>query len=69
MLLEDKKILKKLMMSYSADVFIKDMADVALEVAGDLSDLHEGTSPAVSKRYTQIAVLLEDIVSGRPYLL
>jgi hypothetical protein len=69
MLPEDKEKLKELMMNYSADVFLREMADVALEVASDLSDLHEGCPPPVAKRYTQIAVSLEDIVSGRPYLV
>lgn len=69
MLKEDKDKLKELMMNYSADQFLKEMAEVALEVAGDLSDLHEGSPPPIAKRYTQIAVSLEDIVAGRPYLM
>ena len=69
MLPEDKELPKELMMNYSADIFLKEMAEVALEVAGDLADLHEGSPPPVAKRYTQIAVSLEDIVAGRPYLL
>jgi len=69
MLKEDKEKLKELMMNYPADVLMKELAETALEVAGDISDLHQGNAPPIVKRYTQLAVTLEDIMSGRPFLV
>jgi hypothetical protein len=69
MLKEDKETLKELMLHYPAKDLMKALSEVALEVAGDLSDLCEGHAPPIAKDYTQLSVSLEELASGRPFLV
>lgn len=69
MLKEDKEKLKELMMGYSAKVLMEALSEVALEVASDLSDMCEGHSSPIVKQYTQLSASLDDLVSGRPFLV
>jgi len=66
MLKEDREKLKELMMNYSAKDLMNELSEVALEVAGDLSDIG---SNEMSKLYTVLSVSLEELSSGRPFLV
>lgn len=69
MLKEDKDKLKELMMSYPAKDLVEALSEVALEVAGDLSDMCGGHSTPIAKTYTQLSATLEDVAKGRPFLV
>ena len=66
MLQEDKDKLKEIMMNYPAKDLMKELAGIALEVAGDVSD---AGAKEMAKDYVQFSVALDDLTSGRPFLI
>ena len=66
MLKEDRDKLKELMMNYPAKDLMAELSGVAQEVADDLSDMG---AKEMAKDYVRIVVSLEDITSGRPFLI
>jgi len=69
MLDEDRAKLMEIMSHYSVKEFMKVVAEVSLEIAGDLSDRNEGHSPPIAKEFTQLSATLEDLAEGRPFLV
>lgn len=69
MLKEDREKLKELMLQYPAKDLMKALSETALEVAGDLSDMCGGHTPPIAKDYVQLSVSLEDLATGRPFLV
>lgn len=69
MLKEDKEKLKELVMNYPPDMLLKELASAVSEVADEMADGHEGAPPPIVKRYTVMASSLEDLMSGRPFLV
>lgn len=66
MLQADKDKLKELLKVYSPKLVMRELSHVALEAAGDLSD--DGFQKE-SKEMTMLSVALDDLVSGRPFLV
>lgn len=69
MLNDDRERLKEIMTHYPVKEFMKVASEVALEVAGDITDLQGGHSPPIAKEFTQLSVLLDELVEGRPFLV
>ncbi len=69
MLKEDKEKLKELVMNYPANILLKQLAETVSEVADEMADLHQGNPPPIVKDYSRLASSLEDLMSGRPYLV
>jgi hypothetical protein len=69
MLKEDKEKLKELMMAYPAKDLMTALSEVALEVAGDLSDACGGHTPPIAKDYVLLGATLEEMAIGRPFLV
>lgn len=66
MLQADKDKLKELLKTYTAKEVMRELSDVALEAAGDLSD---NGNQKEAKEMTVFSVALEDLVTGRPFLV
>lgn len=66
MLEQDRNKLKELFSNYSPQELISELSDVALETASELSDdgLKERAQDLV-----KFSVSLEDLISGRPFLV
>lgn len=63
---EDKEFLKNLFVDYSPQEVMKTLVEVVGEAADEASD--EGLKDD-AKALSQMAKTLEDITSGRPYLV
>ena len=66
MIKEDKEVLKELILSYSSKDFMKSLKEIVAEAADHLSDV------GFKERAAELSVLaqsLEDITSGRPFLV
>lgn len=66
MLAEDLDTLKDLLQNYSPQEVAGALAQAAIETASDLSD--DGFNDK-SKQLVVFAASLEDLISGRPYLV
>lgn len=66
MLNKDKDKLQELLEQYSAQEVMKELSTIALELAGDCSD--DGLKEK-AKELVQFSVALDDLVSGRPFLV
>lgn len=66
MLPEDKETLKRILMEYPAKMVMRELSGLALEVAGEVSD---AGAKEMAKDYVQFSVALEDLTSGRPFLV
>jgi hypothetical protein len=64
--INDKEMLKKLFKSYRVSEVMKELSKSSLEVASDLSD--DGFKDE-AKELVQFSATLDDIVSGRPFLV
>jgi hypothetical protein len=63
---EDKAKLRELMRNYPAKAVMGELSKIALEVAGEVSD--DGHSD-LAKEYVRFSVALDDVISGRPFLV
>jgi hypothetical protein len=66
MLNKDKDMLKELLEQYSAKEVMKELSSIALEVAGDVSD--DGFKDK-AKELVKFSAALDDLTSGRPFLI
>lgn len=66
MLKDDREQLKKLMMNYPSKDVMKELSSIAIEVAGELSDI--GVKE-MAKDYVKFSAALDDLISGRPFLI
>lgn len=66
MLQEDRDKIKELLKNYSTKEVVSNLAAVALETADDLSD--DGLKDQ-AQDLVRFSVSLEDLISGRPFLV
>lgn len=66
MLKEDKEKLRDLLKSYSPKEVMADLSEIALEAAGDISDAGMQDQ---AKELVKFSVALDDLISGRPFLI
>lgn len=66
MLKEDKEKLRELMRNYPAKAVMGELAKIALEVASEVSDDDHSD---LAKEYVRFSVALDDVISGRPFLV
>lgn len=66
MLKEDKEKLRELMRNYPAKAVMGELAKIALEVASEVSDDDHSD---LAKEYVRFSVALDDMISGRPFLV
>ncbi len=66
MLKEDKDKLRELLKNYSPKEVMADLSEVAMEAAGDMSD---GGMKDQAKDLVKFSVALDDLISGRPFLI
>lgn len=66
MLPEDEEVLKELFLNYSPQLIMKRLSVLALEAASDCSD--NGLKDR-AKELVQFSIAMEDLTSGRPFLL
>jgi hypothetical protein len=66
MLNKDKDKLQELLELYSSKEVMRELSTIALELAGDCSD--DGFKEK-AKELVQFSVALDDLVSGRPFLV
>jgi hypothetical protein len=63
---DDKENLKRILMSYSSKELLKELVAMTLDAAGNYSDIGDSQR---AKEYTNLSVSLEDLSSGRPFLV
>jgi hypothetical protein len=66
MLQEDELLLKELFINYPAKLVMKRLAAITLDAASDCSDVGYNDK---AKELVQISVAIDDIISGRPFLV
>jgi len=66
MLKEDKDKIKDLLMNYPCKEVMKQFSAAAIEVAGEVSD---AGAQEMAKELVKFSVALDDLISGRPYLV
>jgi hypothetical protein len=66
MLIKDRQILKDILMNYTAQEVMRELSEISSDVADELSD--NGFKDQ-AKDMVKFSVALNDLISGRPFLI